>query len=189
MNTVHILRVGEMGRQQVARLGSILVLGFSGYGALPAFAADTTPAAAKVEEMVITARRRDETLFESPVSASVIDQTQLRNLRLDNIADMMKLVPNATVPVDAEGLNTFIVIRGIRQPDPQIEPNFGLYRNGIFYGGSRTNLSAQVDVERVEVLRGSQGGLYGRDSSGGAVNLVYGTPKQDFDAYSEVTYG
>jgi iron complex outermembrane receptor protein len=171
-------------------LGFAFVLGVIGFEQ-EAAAEASEPAAAptKVEEITITARRRDETLFEAPVSASVIDQNLIRSLRLDDIADMMSLVPNATVPTDAEGLNTFIVIRGIRQPDPQIEPNFGLYRNGIFYGGSRTNLSAQVDVERVEVMRGSQGGLYGRDSSGGAVNLVYGTPKQDFDAYARVIGG
>jgi iron complex outermembrane receptor protein len=142
-----------------------------------------------VEEVIVTARRRDETLQETPASVSVIDQELLRELRLDDIRQVMRLVPNATVPLDAEGTNTYIVLRGIRQPDPQIEPNFGLYRNGIFYGGSRTNLHAQVDVERFEVLRGSQGGLYGRNSSGGAVNVVYGTPKDAFDAYTSVTYG
>ncbi len=172
-----------------SRLGLVVGLIVSVSGVESALAADDEPELTNLEEITITARRRDETLFESPVSATVIGEDTLRNLRLDNITDMMKLVPNATVPTDAEGINTYIVIRGIRQPDPQIEPNFGLYRNGIFYGGSRTNLSAQVDVERVEVLRGSQGGLYGRDSSGGAVNIVYGTPKQEFDAYSRVTYG
>src|SRR4030095_955223 len=125
MNSVHILRGLNMGRRAIARLGGILLLSTGAAGPLPTFAADTGPAATNIEEMVITARRRDDTLFESPVSASVIDQTQLRNLRLNNIADMMKLVPNATVPTDAEGLNTFIVIRGIRQPDPPLEPNLG----------------------------------------------------------------
>ncbi len=147
------------------------------------------PALATVEEVVVTARRRSENLQEVPTSVSVLDQELLRNLRLDSITQMMRLVPNATVPLDSESLNTYIVIRGIRQPDPQIEPNFGLYRNGSFYGGSRTNLRAQVDVERLEVLRGSQGGLYGRNSSGGAVNIVYATPEEEFDAYIRTTYG
>ena len=142
-----------------------------------------------LEEVVVTARRRAESIQDVPASVTSIDQEMLRDLRLDDIVQMMRLVPNATVPLDSEGINTFIVIRGIRQPDPQIEPNFGLYRNGIFYGGSRTNLRAQVDVERVEVMRGSQGGLYGRNSSGGAVNIVYGTPKQEFDAYAAARYG
>ncbi|MEQ8485281.1 MAG: TonB-dependent receptor [Pseudomonadales bacterium] len=155
---------------------------------LPA-AAQAAGAQGAIEEVVVTARRRAESLQETPVSVSVLDQDLLRDLRLDDITQMMRLVPNATVPNDSEGLNTYIVIRGIRQPDPQIEPNFGLYRNGIFYGGSRTNLRTQVDVERLEVSRGSQGGVYGRNSSGGAVNIVYGTPKDEFDGYAGVTYG
>jgi iron complex outermembrane recepter protein len=174
----------------ISRWGCSIAVGFiAGLGALPEAAAATETQAQAIEEVVVTARRRDETLFETPVSASVIGEEQIRTLRLDNIDEMMRLVPNATVPTDSEGINTFIVIRGIRQPDPQIEPNFGLYRNGIFYGGSRTNLSAQVDVARVEVLRGSQGGLYGRDSSGGAVNIVYATPTHEFDSYGRATYG
>lgn len=147
------------------------------------------PGAGPIEEVVVTARRRSESLQNVPISVSVLDQELLRALRLDDIGEMMRLVPNATVPVNSEGNNTYIVIRGIRQPDPQIEPNFGLYRNGIFYGGSRTNLGSLVDVERVEVSRGSQGGLYGRNSSGGAVNVVFATPESEFDAYVGTTYG
>lgn len=156
---------------------------------ISARAAAEQPTLASLEEVVVTARRRAENLQQVPTSVSVLDQELMRQLRLDDITQMMRLVPNATVPLDSEGLNTYVVIRGIRQPDPQIEPNFGLYRNGSFYGGSRTNLRAQVDVERLEVLRGSQGGLYGRNSSGGAVNIVYATPEDEFDAYVRTTYG
>ncbi|XOV90594.1 MAG: TonB-dependent receptor [Pseudomonadota bacterium] len=151
--------------------------------------AATESASGAIEEVVVTARRRSESLQEVPGSVSAINQDMLRDLRLDDVTQMMRLVPNATVPLDAEGINTYIVIRGIRQPDPQIEPNFGLYRNGIFYGGSRTNLRAQVDVQRLEVSRGSQGGVYGRNSSGGAVNIVFATPEDEFDAYTRVTLG
>ncbi len=167
--------------------GSLLAMSY----AVPdvAIAAPGNEAEATVEEVVVTARRREESLQDTPASVSVIDEDLLRELRLSDIGQMMRLVPNVTVPLDSEGTNTYIVMRGIRQPDPQIEPNFGLYRNGIFYGGSRTNLKAQVDLARVEVLRGSQGGLYGRNSSGGAVNLVYAKFDDQFDAFTSVTYG
>lgn len=159
----------------------------------PAPAAEATAAAeapVSDESVVVTARRRSETLFETPATVSAISGDTLRELGITDIADAIQLIPNAVVPQDPQGVNTYINIRGIRQADPQAEPNFGLYRNGIYAGGQRSNLGAQVDIARLEVLRGPQGGLYGRDAVGGAVNIVYATPDLDgVWGYGSASYG
>lgn len=142
-----------------------------------------------VEEMVVTARRRSETLFNVPASVSAISGDALRDAGISDMKDVIALIPNAVIPTNPDNSNTYVNIRGIRQADLYAEPNFGLYRNGIFYGGSRSNLGSQVDVERIEVLRGPQGGLYGRNALGGAINVIYATPTDEFGGYARASYG
>lgn len=148
--------------------------------AQPAAAADaTTDAAAPVEGLVVTAERREETQIEVPATVTAISGVALRDQGITTMKSIIELVPNAVLPDDPENFETYINIRGIHQADINAEPNFGLYRNGIFVGGERANLGAQVDVDRVEVLSGPQSGLYGRDAVGGVVNVVYATPTFD----------
>lgn len=141
------------------------------------------------DQIITTARRRNETLFEVPASASVVSADTLERARLDEIDSIMLLIPNAVVPDNPQSFNTFINIRGVRQPDPQTEAAVGLYRNGVFFGGHRPNLGSLVDLARVEVLRGPQGGLFGRNAVGGAINIVYATPVDEYEGYASFTYG
>ncbi|WP_447751139.1 TonB-dependent receptor domain-containing protein [Sphingopyxis fribergensis] len=152
---------------------------------------DKAPASASAHDdtIVVTARRRDETLFETPSTVTAVSGQTLRDSGVSDIQSIIALTPNAVIQNDPSNFNTYINIRGIRQADVQAEPNFGLYRNGIYNGGQRSNLGPMVDVERVEVLRGPQGGLYGRSAVGGAVNVVYATPKDDFGGYASARYG
>jgi iron complex outermembrane receptor protein len=140
-------------------------------------AASTPPANTKLDSVVVTARRRLETLFDVPAAVTAISGDSLRAKGITNVQDIVALVPNAVIPDDPQNFNTYINIRGIRQADPQAEPNFGLYRNGIYDGGHRTNLGAMVDIDRVELLRGPQGGLYGRNAVGGALDIIYKMPR------------
>jgi iron complex outermembrane receptor protein len=143
------------------------------------------------EEIVVTARRRSETLFQAPATVTAISGETLRNAGITTAKDIIALVPNAVIQDDSESYNMFINIRGMRLVDVQAEPNFGLFRNGLYAGGHRSNLGAQVDIKRVEVLRGPQGGLYGRNAVGGAVNIVYATPTpgDEFGGYVKGSYG
>jgi iron complex outermembrane receptor protein len=141
------------------------------------------------ETVVVTARRRSETLFETPATVTAVSGKTLRKLGITDISTAIQLIPNAVVPQDPQGFQTYVNIRGIRQADPQAEPNFGFYRNGIYAGGQRTNMGAQVDIARFEVLRGPQGGLYGRDAVGGAINMVFATPTDEFGGYASARYG
>jgi len=137
----------------------------------------------------ITARRRLETQFDVPAAVTAISGASLRESGVTNISDIIDSVPNAVVTESPNGVDTYISIRGMRQADVKAEPNFGMYRNGVFAGGHRVNLGAQVDVSRMEILRGPQGGLYGRNAVGGAVNVIYNmpTPGQARNGYATVS--
>ena len=145
----------------------------------------------ELETIVVTARRREESLFSVPVSVTPVSGEALSAAGLTSISDIVALVPNANLTTNPRGFDTYIRIRGMTQSDSNAEPNFGAYRNGIFNGGHRVNLGPQLDVERVEVLRGPQGGLYGREAVGGAINIVYAMPRpgDELNGYATLDFG
>jgi iron complex outermembrane receptor protein len=151
---------------------------------------DWAAAAEGIEVITVTAERREESIFDAPVTVTALSGVDLRNRGITDIKTIVSQIPNAVLPDDPQHFTTYINIRGIRQADAQAEPNFGFYRNGLYFGGQRTNIGAQVDVERIEVLRGPQAGLYGRDAVGGAINIIYATPSTDsLNGYASVKYG
>lgn len=161
-----------------------------GFGAAPAArAADAAAMDNQVEAVVVTARRREEALIDVPVAVTAVKGEQLQNSGVTELRDIVALVPNAVIQDNPESFNVFVNIRGMRIVDVQAEPNVGLYRNGLYVGGHRANLGAQVDIDRVEVLRGPQGGFYGRSSVGGTVDIIYATPKPTFGGYAKATVG
>jgi iron complex outermembrane recepter protein len=143
----------------------------------------------KLDVVVVTALRREGELQDVPLTVTAISGEQLLNAGTSDIQDIVALTPNAVIQENPESYNTFVSIRGMRVVDVQAEPNVGLYRNGLYMGGHRANLGPQVDVERVEVLRGPQGGLYGRSSVGGTVDMIYATPSREFGGYAKASYG
>ena len=149
---------------------------------VPATAQQSSPSGVSgpsltVQTIEVTARRRLETQFDVPASLTAIAGDKLQATGITSIQDIVALVPNATIAQSPDGTDTYISIRGMRQADVGAPANFGAYRNGIFAGGRRVNLGSQIDVARVEVVRGPQGGLYGREAVGGAVNVIYAMPK------------
>lgn len=124
----------------------------------------------------VTARRRVETQFDVPAAMTAISGADLKAAGITDIQGIIGMVPNANMTENPNGFDTYISIRGMRQADVGAEANFGMYRNGIYAGGHRVNLGSQVDVERFEIVRGPQGGLYGRDAVGGAANIIYAMP-------------
>lgn len=143
----------------------------------------------QAEQMEVTARRVAQRLSDVPAPTTAISGQTLHIFDILDMKSIMDMVPNAVVPTDPQNINTYINIRGIRQVDNNADPNFGMYRNGIYDGGLRTNLGPQVDVARVEVNPGPQAGLYGRDAVGGAVNVIYATPEQKTGGYLTGSYG
>jgi iron complex outermembrane receptor protein len=132
-----------------------------------------------LEEVIVTAQLRSESVISTPVSIFTLNTEQLENQRIDSISDLNGLVPNLAIdsfPSNNQTLRLFI--RGVGLADTQItqDPAVGVYLNGAYIARS-TGLTFDVaDLERIEVLRGPQGTLYGRNTTGGAVKLITRAP-------------
>lgn len=168
-----------------AALAAALALGWPTLVLAQATGAD----AASSQRVEVTARRRVESQIDVPASVTAISGEGLKAFGSTHVDDIIALVPNANVTENPRGFDTYVSIRGMRQADVGAEPNFGMYRNGVFAGGHRVNLGSQIDVQRVEIVRGPQGGLYGRDAVGGAVNVIYTMPRPGEKAGGYVSAG
>ena len=137
-------------------------------------AAPATGAGA-VEELVVTARRREESLKEVPVAVTAITAERLALTGAADITNMQQTTPNTTVQV-ARGSNSTLIsfIRGVGQQDPLwgFEPGVGLYIDDVYVARPQAAVLDIFDIERIEVLRGPQGTLYGRNTIGGAIKYV-----------------
>ena len=158
---------------------SVLVAGLL---ATPIAAADSEEPRA-IEEIVVTAAKREQGIYDVPAALSVFDRGTLAERGIADLVDVGKFVPNLNVTTFSAGhtssANPFI--RGIGTQDHLIttDPGVAVYVDGIYLGrqvGQHWNLT---NIERVEVLRGPQGTLYGRNSIGGAVNIVTAAPGSD----------
>lgn len=140
----------------------------------PAVAQDG-PVASEDEGIVVTARRREESLQDVPIAVSVQTAEQLDQRGAENITVLQQTTPNATVQV-ARGSNSTLIafIRGVGQQDPLwgFEPGVGLYVDDVYIARPQAAVLDIYDIQRIEVLRGPQGTLYGRNTIGGAVRYV-----------------
>lgn len=131
--------------------------------------------AQQLDLVVVTARRREETLKEVPVAVSALSSVQLENTGAKDITALQEQTPNATVQVARGSSSTLIsFIRGVGQQDPLwgFEPGVGLYVDDVYIARPQGAVLDVYDVERIEVLRGPQGTLYGRNTIGGAIKYV-----------------
>ena len=131
--------------------------------------------AATIDEIIVTARRRDEQLKDVPISVSALGEERLEQTGATDITALQQQTPNATVQV-ARGSNSTLIsfIRGIGQQDPLwgFEPGVGLYVDDVYIARPQGAVLDIYDVRRIEVLRGPQGSLYGRNTVGGAIKYV-----------------
>ena len=145
-----------------------------------------------LDEIVVTARKREETLQEVPVAVTAFTAQTLDRLNVEDLADLDAQVPNLTIYA-ARGSNSTITayIRGVGQSDPLwgVDPGVGLYLDDVYIARPQGALLDVFDVGRVEVLRGPQGTLYGKNTIGGAIKYVSRPLPQSFDGFASVTLG
>ncbi|ROS04609.1 iron complex outermembrane receptor protein [Sinobacterium caligoides] len=145
-----------------------------------------------LEEVVVTAQKRAESLHDTPISISAFTESDLENYDIKEVQDISNTTPNVRFSKSGGGSggNVLLNIRGIAETDPAITRDLtvGMYLDGVFIGRSAGAAFDIVDLERVEVLRGPQGTLYGKNTIGGAVNFITAKPtgelglKQTFSA-------
>ena len=132
-----------------------------------------------VEEVIVTATKRETNLMETPIAVSVVTQEQMALQGLSRISDLSSLVPNLQVGTSGEDSGVSIAIRGISSNNYTElgDPSVAIHVDGMYTPRAQAALALAHDVERIEVLRGPQGTLFGRNSTSGAVNVISARPK------------
>ncbi|HET6629981.1 MAG TPA: TonB-dependent receptor [Woeseiaceae bacterium] len=148
-----------------------------------------------LEEIIVTARRFEESLQEAPVSVTAFTAADLERRGYTNVSQIADVTPNmqfdATAPISGASNASSIFIRGIGQTDflLTVDPGVGIYLDGVYISRSVGGVLGLLDLERVEVLRGPQGTLFGRNTIGGAINMTTRKPDGEFAGYAELSVG
>ena len=149
---------------------------------------------ALLEEIVVTARKREENLQDTPVAVSAFTGDQLDFRGMSDIDNIDQFTPNLVFnksPTYSNVTNVAAYIRGIGQSDftPVVDPGVGIYVDGVYLGRSVGGILDIVDVERIEILRGPQGTLFGRNTIGGALIVHSKKPTEEFGGKVDIKYG
>lgn len=167
-----------------SRFRGVLIGGVStlavGLGAVPAFAQETSGSGATmIEELVVTAEKREQSLQDVPVAVSAYTSERRDTLGIASVEDLARITPSVSYTN-----NDRMSIRGLGRLTNAIgtDPSVALYSDGIFSNSMSDSSTPSLFIERTEVLRGPQGTLYGRNSVGGALNIVSKRPTEEFQA-------
>ncbi len=141
----------------------------------------------RLEEIVIKSPKYNKDIFEIPAAASMVAGRQIENSKADNLTDISSIVPNFFMPDYGSKLTSPVYIRGIGNRINT--PSVGLYVDEIPYFEKAAFNFDFYNVERIEVLRGPQGTLYGRNTMGGLINVITNSPGKDQSTTISVDYG
>jgi iron complex outermembrane receptor protein len=148
-----------------------------------------------LEEIVVTARRTSENLQTVPVAISAFTAESLESKGVDDLVGVARYASNITLnftaPISGASSALVAYIRGIGQPDFAInfEPGVGIYVDGVYYARTIGSVVDMMDVERVEILKGPQGTLFGRNTIGGAISITTRAPAREFGGKMDLTVG
>lgn len=161
--------------------------------AIPAFAQVEPEAdAAPVTEIIVSARRREETLRETPVAITAVNAAMLESKGTINIGDIMGTAPSVMITQQNSGAAAAnVAIRGLSfaDIDKSFDPAVGVVVDGVFIGTSTGQFFDFFDIGQIEVMRGPQGTLFGRNTIGGVISIRRSRPKHEFTGKAEVSYG
>jgi iron complex outermembrane receptor protein len=143
-----------------------------------------------LEEVIVTAQRREQALQDVPIALQVVGVDLIADVAAENMGDLDGFVPGLVVSSDSPTQPRY-AIRGIQTGDFGVgtDPAVGVYVDGIYAARSGASLLAFNDIERIEVLKGPQGTLFGRNSAAGAISIVTRQPADEFDALLRLRVG
>jgi iron complex outermembrane receptor protein len=171
---------------------SLSILSGLGSGHVYAQPDNTRKISTAIEEVMVTARRRSENMQEIPVSVTAFTSSDIAEIGISDISHISELTPNLVILPNSGGNDgALICMRGLCRTDFTIteDPMVGVYVDGIYVGKSIGSLFDVAELERVEVLRGPQGTLYGKNTLGGAVILHTRKPSGELGGKATVTVG
>ncbi|HWW25390.1 MAG TPA: TonB-dependent receptor [Caulobacter sp.] len=147
--------------------------------------------ATALDEIVVTAQKRAENLQDVPVSVTALTADQLKDQRVGDVLALSGLSPGLQIKTDDNAANPRIFIRGIGVNDfnPSTASAVGVYVDGVYVASPLAQMSGFYDLQQVEVLRGPQGTLYGRNTTGGAINVTTKKPSATPEGDLAVDYG
>lgn len=166
--------IGGFGRRAVLASASLLSLGV----ARPALAQTPPAAGAQVAEVIVTAQKREERLLDVGLAVSSLNAETLRTQRVATTSDLVTQVPNVDVKENIPGAQAIITVRGVGLNDFSSTNNstVGVYVDDVFLASFAEMDFNLYDLDRIEVLKGPQGTLYGRNSTAGAINIISAAP-------------
>ncbi len=164
-------------------LSIAVVCALAGIGAgvpAAAIAAEPTAQDQGLEEVVVTARKREERLQDVPIAVSAVTADVLEREQINVVREIAAYTPGLVINSDGGG-RAFVSIRGVGTTlIDSVQPGVGIFVDGIYQANTSYLNNPMLDVERVEVLRGPQGTLFGNNTLGGAINVVTRAPTDEF---------
>ncbi len=159
---------------------------------IPSFTISAEEESSIFDEVVVTARKREETAQSVPIPISALDGDRLESRNITEIADVTKLTPNLNFA--AQGINstvTNVFLRGIGQSNwsETQDPKIGIYIDGVYLSRPQGGMVDLIDVDRVEVLRGPQGTLFGRNTTAGLIHIITKDPTEALEGFANVGLG
>ena len=143
------------------------------------------------DEIIVTASKRQATLQDTPISVSVTSAATIEQAQIRDLIDLQTVVPSLRVQqgVSSAGTNFFIRGFGNGAGNAGIEPSVGVFIDGVYRSRSAAEISDLTNITRIEVLRGPQSTLFGKNASAGVISIVTQKPQFDFGGSAEFTYG
>ena len=147
-------------------------------------------AVAEIEEITVTAQKREENVQDVPISVSTFSDDFFTRSNVNTLRDMARYAPNLTLPQSSTVANQRIIMRGVGSVgNSAIEPTVAVFIDGVYYPRPSSIVGSMTDLERAEVLRGPQGTLFGRNASMGALNIVTKNPTNRHEGRISFGYG
>jgi len=175
---------------------AVVLTGVSSFAATAALAqpaeqTESVSGQGQLADIIVTAQRREESLQKVPVAVTAIGGEQLDKLRVTNVRNLAGLAPSLQINTQGLQSNPTIIIRGVASgaSNNAVDPKVGIYLDGVYIGRSTGSVFDLADIQRVEVLRGPQGTLFGRNATSGAISLTTAAPSGQLGVRGSVSYG